>query len=68
MCGLVVFTLASALCGIAPSIEALQISRVVQGIGAALLLPNSLAALNHTFADPLRRSTAISAWASAGVL
>jgi MFS transporter, DHA2 family, methylenomycin A resistance protein len=67
-CGLVVFTLASALCGMAPSIEALQIARVAQGIGAALLLPNSLAALNNTFTDPLRRSKAIAAWASAGAL
>jgi MFS transporter, DHA2 family, methylenomycin A resistance protein len=68
MCGLLVFTLASALCGTAPNIEALQVSRIVQGIGAALLLPNSLAALNHTFSDPLRRSNAVSAWASAGAL
>jgi MFS transporter, DHA2 family, methylenomycin A resistance protein len=45
MWGLLLFTLASALCGMAPSIEALQISRIVQGIGAALLLPNSLATL-----------------------
>jgi DHA2 family methylenomycin A resistance protein-like MFS transporter len=68
ICGLVVFTLASALCGIAPGIEALQISRVIQGVGAALLLPNSLAALNNTFADPTRRSNAVVAWASAGAL
>jgi DHA2 family methylenomycin A resistance protein-like MFS transporter len=68
MCGLVVFTLASALCGMAPNIEVLQISRIIQGIGAALLLPNSLAALNHAFADSLHRSKAITAWASAGAL
>ena len=68
MCGLAVFTLASALCGMAPSIVALQISRIVQGIGAALLLPNSLAALNNSFVDPLRRSKAIATWASAGAL
>ena len=68
MSGLVVFTLASALCALAPSIEALQGARIMQGIGAALLLPNSLAALNHTFTDPLRRSKAVSAWASAGAL
>jgi DHA2 family methylenomycin A resistance protein-like MFS transporter len=68
MCGLLVFTVASASCGMAQSIEALQISRIVQGLGAALLLPNSLAALNHAFADPLRRSEAVSAWASAGAL
>jgi MFS transporter, DHA2 family, methylenomycin A resistance protein len=68
MCGLLVFTLASASCAVAPNIEVLQISRIVQGIGAALLLPNSLAALNHAVSDPLRRSKAISAWASAGAL
>jgi MFS transporter, DHA2 family, methylenomycin A resistance protein len=68
MCGLVVFTLASALCGMAPSVETLQISRIIQGIGAALLLPNSLAALNNAFADELRRSKAIAAWATAGAL
>jgi MFS transporter, DHA2 family, methylenomycin A resistance protein len=66
MCGLLIFTLASASCGVAPSIEALQISRIVQGIGAALLLPNSLAALNQTFADPVRRKKAVSGWATAG--
>ena len=68
MCGLVVFTLASALCGLAPDIEALQISRIVQGFGAALLLPNSLAALNNAFADELRRSKAVAAWATSGAL
>jgi DHA2 family methylenomycin A resistance protein-like MFS transporter len=66
--GLVVFTSASALCALTTSIDGLQIARIVQGIGAALLLPNSLAVLNHTFSDPLRRSKAISAWASAGPL
>lgn len=66
--GLVVFALASALCAAAPNIEALQAARIMQGVGAALLLPNSLAALNHTFTDPQRRSKAISAWASSGAL
>jgi MFS transporter, DHA2 family, methylenomycin A resistance protein len=66
ICGLLVFTAASAMCGLAPSIAALQIARIVQGVGAALLLPNSLAALNQTFADPLRRKKAISGWATAG--
>jgi MFS transporter, DHA2 family, methylenomycin A resistance protein len=68
MCGLVLFTLASALCGLAPNIQTLQISRVVQGFGAALLLPNSLAALNNAFADKLRRTKAVAAWATAGAL
>lgn len=68
MCGVTVFTLASALCGLAPNIEALQISRVVQGIGAAMLVPNSLAALNNAYAGSLHRPKAIAAWASSGAL
>jgi DHA2 family methylenomycin A resistance protein-like MFS transporter len=68
MWGLLVFTLASAACAMAANIEALQIARIMQGIGAALLLPNSLAALNDTFSDPARRTKAISGWASAGAL
>ena len=43
MAGLSVFTLASALCGEAPTITLLQIARALQGIGAALMLPTSLA-------------------------
>jgi DHA2 family methylenomycin A resistance protein-like MFS transporter len=68
MCGLSVFTLASVFCGLAPGIGTLQVSRVLQGIGAALLLPNSLAALNNTFTDQQVRSKALAAWASAGAL
>lgn len=68
MCGLAVFTLASALCGIASSINALLISRVIQGIGAALLVPNSLAALNNAYAGSLHRPKAIAAWSSSGAL
>lgn len=61
MAGLLVFTLASGLCGIAPTMGILQIARIVQGIGAALLLPNSLAAINHSFSDTIQRSRAIGA-------
>ena len=68
MVGLLVFTLASALCGAAPTINALQVARIAQGVGAALLLPNSLAALNHTFRASQQRTKAVSAWASAGAV
>lgn len=68
MSGLALFTLASIACGLSSNIDALQVSRVVQGVGAALLLPNSMATLSNTFADPARRSRAIAAWASAGAL
>ncbi|MBV9201682.1 MAG: MFS transporter [Alphaproteobacteria bacterium] len=66
--GLVVFSAASAACGLAPGIASLQCARIVQGIGAAMLLPNSLAALNHTITERNRRTAAVSAWASAGAL
>lgn len=68
MCGLAMFTLASVLCGIAPDMQALQVSRIVQGAGAALLVPNSLAALNNAYAGSLLRPKAIAAWASSGAL
>jgi DHA2 family methylenomycin A resistance protein-like MFS transporter len=66
--GLVVFSLASAACGFAPEIWSLQFARALQGVGAAMLLPNSLAALNHTIQPGPRRTAAVSAWASAGAL
>ena len=66
--GLLLFCAASAACGLAPNMASLQCSRALQGISAAMLLPNSLAALNHTVKDPDRRKIAVSAWASAGGL
>lgn len=56
--GVAVFTLASAGCGIAPTVAVLQAARVVQGIGAALLVPTSLALLRHTFSDSSARARA----------
>ena len=66
--GLLIFCAASAACGLAPGMATLQCARAIQGIGAAILLPNSLAALNHTVQDPERRKIAVSAWSSAGAL
>ena len=66
--GLLVFCAASAVCGLAPNMGTLQCARAIQGIGAAILLPNSLAALSHTVQDPKRRKVAVSAWSSAGAL
>ena len=65
--GLVAFTAASVVCGLAPSIEALVVARAVQGVGGALLVPGSLALLSATFA-PDDRGTAVGAWSGlAGV-
>jgi DHA2 family methylenomycin A resistance protein-like MFS transporter len=57
--GLLMFCAASAGCGLAPDMASLQCARAIQGIGAAILLPNSLAALNHTVQDSERRKIAV---------
>jgi EmrB/QacA subfamily drug resistance transporter len=62
--GIVVFALASLACAAAPGIEALIAARVGQGIGAALLVPQSLAILSAAF-PPEIRGRAIGTWASA---
>ncbi|HXO21572.1 MAG TPA: MFS transporter [Thermoanaerobaculia bacterium] len=59
--GVVLFALASAACGLAPGIAALIAARSVQGIGAALLVPGSLAILSASF-DAERRGKAIGTW------
>jgi EmrB/QacA subfamily drug resistance transporter len=65
--GVAIFTMASIACGLAPNISALIASRAVQGIGAALLTPASLAMLGATF-DEHERSQAIGIWAGVGAL
>jgi EmrB/QacA subfamily drug resistance transporter len=65
--GLAVFTAASIACGLAPNVSALIVSRAIQGVGAALLVPASLAMLGATF-DEHERSHAIGIWAGAGAL
>jgi EmrB/QacA subfamily drug resistance transporter len=65
--GVVWFALASLLCGLAPSIEALIAARALQGVGGALLTPGSLAILQSAF-RPEDRAHAIGAWSGlAGV-
>src|SRR5687768_5935037 len=63
--GVVWFTLASALCALAPSVEVLIAARVLQGVGGALLTPGSLAILEATF-HPEDRARAIGAWSGLG--
>jgi EmrB/QacA subfamily drug resistance transporter len=65
--GLSLFTLASALCAIAPSVELLVAARVLQALGAAALFPTSLALLLPEF-PPSQRRTAVSIWAAAGAV
>lgn len=59
--GVVIFAIASALCGLAVNIEQLIVARAVQGIGGALLVPGSLALISSSF-DENERGKAIGAW------
>jgi MFS family permease len=59
--GLFVFTLASALCGFAQNPEQLIAARVLQGIGGAMLTPQTLAILTLLF-PPERRGAAFGVW------
>lgn len=65
--GVVVFTLASVACGLAPEVMTLIAARMLQGVGAALLTPASLAILGASF-DDRERGQAIGAWAGFGAL
>ena len=59
------FAGASLLCALAPSLSLLLAARAMQGVGAALLLPNSLALLNAAF-EGEKRGRAVGLWAAAG--
>jgi EmrB/QacA subfamily drug resistance transporter len=59
--GIVWFAVASLACALAPTIELLILARVLQGVGAALLTPTSLALVQASF-RPEDRSAAIGAW------
>jgi EmrB/QacA subfamily drug resistance transporter len=65
--GTVWFALASLLCGLAPDATTLILARALQGIGAALLTPGSLAILQASFVEE-DRSKAIGAWSGLGGL
>lgn len=60
------FAAASLACGVAPTLAALIVFRVIQGVFGALLFPSLLGLLPHLFTDPARRARAVSAWASTG--
>jgi len=59
--GVVLFTLASAACGLARTVDVLVGARAVQGIGAALLVPGSLALISASFPEA-ERGRAIGTW------
>lgn len=62
--GLALFTTMSFACGLAPNVASLIVLRMLQGVGAAAMLPASLALLSHAFPDARARASAIAFWAS----
>ena len=65
--GLILFTLASAACALAPDTAALIGARAVQGLGAALVTPLSLTILAGVF-PPQRRGSIVGVWGAVGGL
>ncbi|EXJ51323.1 MULTISPECIES: MFS transporter [Microbacterium] len=65
--GLAIFTLASLGCGLSGSLEMLIVFRAIQGLGAALMTPQTMAVITRTF-PPQRRGAAMGLWgATSGV-
>jgi EmrB/QacA subfamily drug resistance transporter len=60
--GLSVFSIASVLCSVAPTIELLVVFRVLQGIGASMLNPVAMSIITNTFTDPRERAQAVGVW------
>ena len=68
MAGFAIFTLASLACALASNPVVLIAARAVQGLGAAVLVPNSLALLNHAYPEPRARGRAVGIWAAGASL
>jgi MFS transporter, DHA2 family, methylenomycin A resistance protein len=61
--GLTLFTGMSLLCALSPGVDFLIAVRVLQGLGAAIMLPASLSLLSHAFPHPDDRARAVAFWA-----
>jgi MFS transporter, DHA2 family, methylenomycin A resistance protein len=62
--GFAIFVLASLACALAPALWVLILARLAQGVGAAILVPNSLALLNHAYPNEHERHWAVGIWAA----
>src|ERR1700719_3587277 len=65
--GLFVFTVASALCGLSQNVTELILARILQGVGGALLTPQTLAIIASLF-PPERRGAAFGIWGDVAAL
>jgi DHA2 family methylenomycin A resistance protein-like MFS transporter len=66
--GVVAFVVASAACGLAPSLATLIAARFVQGAAAAVMMPSSMALIGQAYPDPVKRARAIAVWAMGGAV
>jgi MFS transporter, DHA2 family, methylenomycin A resistance protein len=66
--GFAIFTAASVACALSPNATMLIAARAVQGLGAAILVPNSLALLSHAYPDDRARGRAVGIWAAGASL
>jgi EmrB/QacA subfamily drug resistance transporter len=60
--GLSVFSLASLLCSVAPSVELLVVFRVLQAVGGSMLNPVAMSIVANTFTEPRERAQAVGIW------
>ncbi|MFF0061624.1 MFS transporter [Streptomyces sp. NPDC005279] len=60
--GLVLFTVGSLLCSLAPNLESLIAFRMVQAVGGSMLNPVAMSIITNTFTDPRERARAIGVW------
>jgi DHA2 family methylenomycin A resistance protein-like MFS transporter len=68
MTGFAIFTVASLACALAPDLPILIAARAAQGLAAAILVPNSLALLNHAYPGDKERGHAVAVWAAGASL
>ena len=64
--GLVLFTLASLVCGLATNIATLIAARAIQGVGAAIISPAALSIVTTTFEEGAERNKALGIWGALG--
>jgi MFS family permease len=60
--GLVVFSVASLLCGLAGGVTLLIVFRVLQAVGASMLNPVAMSIITNTFTEPRERAQAVGVW------
>jgi EmrB/QacA subfamily drug resistance transporter len=60
--GLTVFSVASVLCSLAPTVGLLVVARVLQAVGASMMNPVAMSIITNTFTDPRERAQAVGVW------